>query len=563
MKKHKQLYTKEFNNLDFNSILPEYALPNLKRKNYLSLNGKWKFKVTKNIFDLTNINNDINVPFPIESFASNACFRLKKNEHIIYKKEFTLDKNFLKEKTFITFLGVDQKFILIVNDYKFGEIIPLGVPVEIDISEHVKETNTIYVIVTDNIDYKLPIGKQNKRPRNIFYTPYSGIYYPVFITSVNNDFIESINIKTNTDTLYLDIVSSCDVFNIIINDNGKLIINETTNQKNNIIKIPNPINWSTNNPYLYELTIKTQSDEVSSYFGLRTIEIMNDKFYLNNEEIFLNGLLYQGYYPDGISTPVSYDTVEKDIKLIKELGFNTLRVHVKVESPYFYYLCDKYGLLLLQDFISSGKYHFLTQTALPTIGLLKRNDKNMNKNKIQREMFIKCGERIVNYLSNHPSVIGYTIFNEAWGQFDSDNVYRHFKSMDPNLIFNAVSGWFIQKESDLIGLHLYFKNLDKLKTLDETILLSEFGALCLKVDKHSYSNKNTFAYTYFSSKEDLTNAYINMYEKQIIPYKDKLSGLIYTQFVDVEEEDNGLITFDRKVLKINKEVIQSINNKLK
>ena len=562
MKKHSQLFTKGFKKLDHNNPLSEYPYPNFMRDSFFSLNGKWKFKISKSI-DFNNINNEITVPFAIESFASGVNVSLKKDEYIIYKKEFTLTKDFIKEKTFINFIGVDQKFILIINDYRYEEVIPLCLPVKIDITNHVKEYNIIYVIVKDNVDTNYPIGKQNKRPRNIFYTPFSGIYYPVFISSYNSDYIESININTTCDTIKLDINSESDFFNIIIKANEDVIYSSITHNKSNVINIANPILWDCDNPFLYKLIIKTRTDEITSYFGLRTINIINDKFYLNNKKIFLNGLLYQGYYPDSGPTPISYQTIEEDILLMKDLGYNTIRVHIKIECPYFYYLCDKHGLLVLQDFVNSGKYHFLTQTAFPTIGLLKRSDKNMNKNKLQREMFIKCGENLVSYLSNHPSVIGYTIFNEAWGQFDADNVYKHFKNLYPDIIFNSVSGWFIQKESDITGLHLYFNNLNKLKTLTKPVLLSEFGALCYKTPNHHYSEKKVFAYKYLKSINDLEHAYTKLFENQIIPYKDNLSGIIYTQFNDVEEEDNGLITFDRKTLKMNKELIIKINKKLR
>ena len=253
----------------------------------------------------------------------------------------------------------------------------------------------------------------------------------------------------------------------------------------------------------------------------------------------------------------------KCIKLIKELGYNTLRMHVKLEIPYFYYLCDKYGILVIQDFISSGKYNFISQTALPTIGFNIRNDKKMNKDKKQREYFVKCGEKTVESLINHPSVILYNIFNEGWGQFDADNVYEHFKNCFPNILFSSVSGWFKQSKTDVELSHLYFNKLKKIRKLKKPVLLSEFGALCYKVQNHSYSNKKVIAYKYHKDNFELEKNFTKLYNENIIPYKDKLSGCIYTQAYDIETEDNGLFSYDRKIQKIDSKTIISINNKLK
>ena len=284
--------------------------------------------------------------------------------------------------------------------------------------------------------------------------------------------------------------------------------------------------------------------------------------YLNNKKIFLNGVLDQGYYPEGIITPVTYDSLKFDILTMKELGFNTLRKHIKVELPYFYYLCDKYGMLVFQDFVNNGKYSFFIDTALPTIGLQKKNDKIIHTNKLERKNFITGGELLIKYLSNHPSIIAYTIFNEGWGQFDSNNVYHHFKALYPNILFDSTSGWYRVADTDMDSYHWYFKNLDKLQKVDHPIFLSEFGALCYKVKDHAYGSDEVFGYTYFPTIPDTEQAFVDLYEQKIIPYKDKLIGTIYTQLSDVEEEDNGLLTYDRKVLKFNKETIQRVLKKL-
>ena len=560
--KYNNINTKAYNKININSPLNEYPNPQFKRNSYYSLNGKWNYKITKNISNLDNIDKTIIVPYPIESKASQVNTKLEKDEYIIYYKSFNLDKNFIKENTFITFLGVDQEFSLIINGHTINNLIPLNNPIRIDISKYIKEENDLYVIVKDNLNYIFPLGKQSKKPKGIFYTPFSGIYYPVYLESLENNYIEDIKISTSINSVSLSVFTSSDKYEVIIKENNQVIHDSIYKEKEIRININNPILWDINNPFLYNLIIKTETDCVESYFGLREIKLINNIFYLNNKEIFLNGLLNQGYYPESIITPPSYQLLEYEIKLVKELGFNTLREHIKLDVPYFYYLCDKYGILVLQDFINNGKYNFLTQTALPTIGLSKKNDKCMNNNQIQRKNFITCAEMIINNLHNHPCIVGYTIFNEGWGQFDSDNVYDYFKNKYPNLIFDSTSGWFIQTKSDLNSYHWYFKNLSNLQTTNKIIFLSEFGALCYKYKDHCYSDKKVFAYTYFNSLNELEKAYIDLFKNKIIPYKDKINGCIYTQLTDIEEEDNGLLTYDREILKINKDIIIEINKLL-
>ena len=562
MKKYNDLYTDEYEKLDKNCPLSEYPFPAFKRDSYICLNGIWKHKITKNELDLNNINDDILVPFPIESKASLVQKRLNKGEFIIYKKEFILDKSFIKDFTFLHFLGIDQQYHIILNGQKFDWITPLNFPTKIDVSKCIKEHNELYVIVKDDLDYRLPLGKQSKKPKGIFYTPFSGIYYPVFIESVNDGYIESLDIKTTMSSVTLNINSTSNEFNISIYDGNNLIIDRTINDKTVTFNIDNPILWDPNNPHLYDIKLSTKNDSITSYFGLREIKMQDGLIYLNNKKIFLNGVLDQGYYPEGIITPVTYDSLKFDILTMKELGFNTLRKHIKVELPYFYYLCDKYGMLVFQDFVNNGKYSFFIDTALPTIGLQKKNDKIIHTNKLERKNFITGGELLIKYLSNHPSIIAYTIFNEGWGQFDSNNVYHHFKALYPNILFDSTSGWYRVADTDMDSYHWYFKNLDKLQKVDHPIFLSEFGALCYKVKDHAYGSDEVFGYTYFPTIPDTQQAFVDLYEQKIIPYKDKLIGTIYTQLSDVEEEDNGLLTYDRKVLKFNRETIQRVLKKL-
>ena len=394
MKKYNKLYTAEFEKFDKTCPLNEYPFPQFKRDSYICLNGIWKHKVTKNINDLNNIDKDIVVPFPIESIASGVNTRLNKNEYIIYKKEFDLETSFIKQNTFLHFMGIDQQYYIILNGQKYDWVTPLNFPTKIDVSKHIKEHNELYVIVKDDLDFRFPLGKQSKKPKGIFYTPFSGIYYPVFIESVDNGYIKNLSISTTMNTVTIDINSVSDEFNVQIFDNNELIIDEVITTKTRTFDIANPKCWHPNNPHLYDLVISTKTDKISSYFGLREIKMVDGLIYLNNEKIFLNGVLDQGYYPEGIITPITYDSLKFDVLTMKELGFNTLRKHIKIELPYFYYLCDKHGMLVFQDFVNNGKYNFFIDTALPTIGLQKKNDKIIHTNKEERKNFITGGEQL-------------------------------------------------------------------------------------------------------------------------------------------------------------------------
>ncbi len=560
MKTNNKVNYREIDNV---FLYEENPFPLLKRDNILPLNGKWKVKISKDI-SLNNINDDILIPFPIESKASMIEKRLNKNEYIIYKKEFKITDDFINDLTFIHFLGVDQKYKIILNDLEYDWVTPLNLPTKIDVSKSIKNDNVLYVIVMDNLDYVYPLGKQAKKPKGLFYTPFSGIYFPVFIESVNYGYIENIKLKTDLKGVNIDIISSSLNFDVEIKDMDTTIYQNKHNTLSFRIDIDNPKLWDINNPFLYKLIIKTDKDSIESYFGLRQIEMVDGFVYLNNKKIFINGVLDQGYYPEGISTPISYDDYEFDILAMKNLGFNTLRKHIKVEMPYFYYLCDKHGMLVLQDFVNNGKYSFFTLTALPTIGFKNRNDKKMNKNITQRSNFIAAGDGLIKSLENHPCILGYTIFNEGWGQFSSDKVYTLFKDNYNDILFDSTSGWFIKNKSDFNSLHLYFKNIDKLNKLDK-VFISEFGALCYKDIDHAYSNKRVFGYKYFNSLDDVMNEFENLYINKILPYKDKLVGAIYTQLSDIEEEDNGILTYDRKKYKLDvnkvKQIMKKINEK--
>ena len=348
-----QLTTKYFENLkDEDIVLSEYPRPQFKRDSYKCLNGYWDYKITTNEKDLSNFDGKIRVPFAVETYASKVERTLKANEYLIYHTTFTLDKNFIKDKTIIHFLGVDQTYKIILNGVEFEEISPMYLPSFFDITSAIKEDNELYVICKDTLDIIYPYGKQSKKPKGIFYTPSSGIYFPVFIESVNNGYIEDIKMTPTMESLNLKITSTSTSFDVEIYENDNCIIKETiSNEK--VFHFSNPHLWNEEDPFLYTMKIKNDVDEIETYFALRSVTMKDGFVYLNDKKTFIASVLDQGYYPESLYTPCDYKLYEYDILKMKELGFNTLRKHIKIELPMFYYMCDKLGMLVLQDFVNS------------------------------------------------------------------------------------------------------------------------------------------------------------------------------------------------------------------
>ncbi len=538
----------------------EYPRPQLKRDSYISLCGEWSLFVSQK--NETKDLGKIIVPFPPESRISGINRTLKEKEKYIYIKEFEIEKQFLNDKTIIHFGAVDQVAKIYLNNNYIGKHIGGYLPFEFDITDHISiGKNELKVEVIDTLDNNLPYGKQRKKRGGMWYTPISGIWQPVWLESVPKSHFKSLKLIPTLDSITIEVDGGLDEKTIVINNEFtyKFKGNKTT------IKIEKPINWTPENPYLYYFTLSDSVDSISSYFALRTITIekINEKSYicLNNKPYFFNGLLDQGYYSDGIYTPFSPNGFKFDILTMKSLGFNTLRKHIKIEPNLFYYYCDKYGMIVFQDMVNNGKYNFLLDTALPTV--LSKKHYISRSNKRQREIFINDSKQTIELLYNHPCVAYYTIFNEGWGQFNADEVYKLLKPLDKTRVFDSTSGWFKENLSDVDSEHIYFKDIKLKSTENKPLVLSEFGGYSYKIPEHSFNQQKNYGYKTFNSQNDFENDLIGLYENQIKSnIKNGLCSCILTQVSDVEDETNGLLTYDRQVLKINKENIRKINEKL-
>ena len=551
--------------------LSEYPRPQLKRDGYLSLNGYWEYAIKNTGLVPEAADGQILVPFSPETELSGVNRILKPNEWLFYKLKFTLDKDFIKDKVLLHFTAVDQTADVYLNGEHLGTHIGGYLPFEFDIKPFLKEENTLIVRVIDDSDESYHSrGKQKIQRGGIWYTPQSGIYMPVWLESVSDDYIKNIRITPDIDNQLLKLIVLSDAKEATVtieNQDHKVPTNEEVS-----LSIKNLHLWSPEDPYLYDLKIKTKNDEVSSYFAMRKISIIEHNGHkvtaLNNKPYFMKGILDQGYYKKGLYTPESYNDYIKDIKLVKELGFNTIRKHIKIEAPRWYYECDRLGILVWQDFINGGEKYKASTVMFPLITNIHKKDNHygaFGRNNLQGRLeAIQEFEEIINYLYNSPSIVLWTIFNEGWGQFDAKEVYERLAPLDSTRLFDHASGWHDQGTSDVKSLHVYFKRVkmpNKKKTNNRAVVLSEFGGFVLPIEGHMQKGKRT--YHSFKTADAWLKAYKKSTEKDVINNIPKgLTASIYTQLSDVEDELNGFVTFDREVVKIEPSTIREINDKI-
>ena len=331
----------------------------------------------------------------------------------------------------------------------------------------------------------------------------------------------------------------------------------------------NPHLWSPEDPYLYEFTVETAQDKVASYFAIRSLDIQvvedTPRLCLNGKPYFFHGLLDQGYWPDGLLTPADPSCYEEDILAMKALGFNTLRKHIKVEPEEFYYQCDKLGMIVWQDLINNGPYRYVRDTVIPTLGFQVRGDKGLNKPEKNRERFRQAMQATVAQLKNHPSICYWTIFNEGWGQFCSDEIYKEFLQLDDTRFVDTTSGWWRGHESQVDSRHIYFGQWWQLKKGDKPLVLSECGGLTYPEEGHIFNTDDSYVYKTCKSREELNRGLKELYMEHLLPaVREKgLCATIYTQVSDVEDEINGLLTYDRSICKADEQVMQEIAKALK
>lgn len=559
--------------VDFEEVpLKEYPRINLIRDSYLCLNGKWDILIDNSKEIPTTFDKFCLVPYPIESPLSGVNHLLETNEYIHYHRYIKIPKNFNKGRVVINFEGIDCVSTIYLNKREVRKHLGGYSAFSVDITPFIiNDQVELDILVEDKTsNSSFTKGKQSLNRGGIWYTSCSGIYKPVWLESTPNIFIKKVKIKPLFDENKV-------LFNINTNVDSKCeiefldyhITSETN--KDIFVDVKNLPIWDLENPNIIDVKVKVNKDEVNTYFGFRKINIgfHNNKPYicLNNKPVFINGLLDQGYYQNNL-TPKSYEDYLNDIDNIKNLGFNTLRVHIKNELDMFYYYCDVNGILVIQDIPNGGDIYsswtMLRGGIFPFIK--KKNDRNYKTfsrtNEEGRKEYYEILNKTINHLVNHPSVIMYTLFNEGWGQFDSKEVYAYAKEIDNSRIFDVASGWYDNGFNEIESIHNYFFPLKIRKNPQKPVIFTEFGGYSYIENNHFYGTK-VFGYRVYKTKEKLNKAYAKLFLK-IENLKNKgLAGVIYTQLNDVEDETNGLYTADREVLKIDSKIIKEINDKLK
>lgn len=556
-------------NIDKNCPLSEYPRPQFKRNSFMNLNGAWKCEFTNTGKLPGNYSYDILVPFSPETPLSGVGRVLKPEEYLHYERYFEIPSDFNKGRVFIHFGAVDQVCEVFVNGFSVGRHTGGYTPFTFEITEHIKEgQNRLNVTVRDFSDTaEYSRGKQKFHRGGIWYSPQSGIWQTVWLESTPQTYIKSVKITPDYDLeqVRFDFDAGAEVLTSVYD--GDTLIAET---KENIVKLPNFKSWSPEDPFLYTVTFACGKDRVSSYFGMRKFSTGTDengmeRLFLNNKPYFHNGLLDQGYYPDGFLTPPSNVAMEFDVKTTKKMGFNMLRKHIKIEPMLWYHYCDVNGILVWQDMVNGGGRYGLEISVLPFIGI-NLDDTNYKTFKrtdaAQRQSYYNELKEMLDALYNCPCIAMWVPFNEGWGQFDSAKAYDFIKNYDATRTVDSASGWHDRGVTDVISKHIYFTPI-KVKKGGRPYVLSEFGGFSHRVKGHTFNHK-MFGYKIYGSRESLANAYKKTFEKVIIPQiKTGLSATVYTQLTDVEDELNGLLTYDRKIEKIPADLLKNINERVK
>lgn len=522
----------------------------------MSLNGNWKLD-----------GGDIRVPFPPQSQLSG--YGKKVPEKFTYEKQFVLSEKLKGKRILLHFDAVDQIAEVSLNGKTLGTHEGGYLRFTYDVTDCVKRIgeNVLKVKVTDTLSLDYPYGKQCKKRGGMWYTPVSGIWKSVWLESVPEKYIEKMKVTPDLQGVKVEVFGKVSSFSVSVKLPSGKVIGKTFEGLTGRVEVPaeEVKHWTPDTPFLYGMMVTAGEDTVETYFALRTIEIKKvdgiNRVCLNGKPVFIHGVLDQGYFPDGIYLPAEETEYEKDILRMKELGFNLLRKHIKVEPDYFYYVCDKLGMLVMQDMVNSGPYSFIKDTALPTLGFKKRGDKTGFCGK-RKEFFKVHVENTLEQLYNYPSIVAYTIFNEGWGQFESDYFYDYVKELDPTRVVDATSGWFAQDKNDFDSEHIYFKAIE-MEPKERPMFLSECGGYSMAVDGHYYSKYNVYGYGGSDDSKKLTEDILNLYEVMVLPAASKgMCGCVYTQLSDVEDEINGLYTYDRKVCKVDKEKMMAMAKRL-
>lgn len=564
------LYTEWGEKVTPENAWQEYPRPMMVRDNWENLNGLWDFKINQKGGGREEYNRKILVPYPVESALSGIKEEVGAFKRVWYRRNISVDNPFDDGKVLLHFGAVDWEMHLFINDHLVGEHQGGYDPFTFDITDYLTESGEQKIVVTawDPTDLgKQPVGKQSHDPRSIWYTANTGIWQTVWLEYVPATYIKDLKITPQLDLnrVKVEIMAENAGFEhqakVTVLDDGQEIGTATGYHLQHFyVEIDDPKTWSPTSPFLYDLQIAlvdpdgNQIDEVESYFGMRKIEVAQAedgymRLFLNNEPLFHMGPLDQGWWPDGLYTAASDEALKYDVQITKDLGFNMLRKHVKVEPQRFYYWCDKIGIMVWQD--------------MPSGDMKPRELEGRSEESDQQ--FRDEYKAMIDAFYNHPSIVMWVPFNEGWGQYNTADITAWTQNYDPSRLVNSASGWFERKVGDVKDMHRY-PGPDMPETEDNrAAVLGEFGGQALVVDDHLWLTDFSRApghYKTSTSQKKLRDTYAELI-RQLYPMKEKgLAAAVYTQTSDVETEVNGLVTYDRKVIKFDPKTLQKLHGEL-
>ncbi len=570
-----KLKTKWASEIDVNNVLSEYPRPIMERGEWQNLNGLWNYAILPVGQKPNSFDGEILVPFAVESSLSGVQKRVGKDNELWYQREFSIPSKWKNNKVLLHFGAVDWRADVWVNDVKVGRHQGGYTPFSFDITAALTSgTNVVKVKVWDPTDegYQ-PRGKQVKDPHGIWYTPVTGIWQTVWLEPVSETYIKDLKITPDVDKNILlidavtNITSSSKRVEVKVKDGNSVVAKgQSINNQPVEIAMPQDVKlWSPDNPHLYDLEVivwegNKQLDKVDSYAAMRKYSMKRDdkgivRLQLNNKDLFHFGPLDQGWWPDGLYTAATDEALEYDIIKTKDLGFNMIRKHVKVEPARWYTHCDRHGIIVWQDMPNGDRgpewqmHNYFTGNERVRSAESEAN-------------FRQEWKELIDYLYSYPSVGVWVPFNEAWGQFKTAEITEWTKAYDPTRLVNPASGGNHYTHGDMLDLHNYPNPRMYLYDAQRATVLGEYGGIGWANKEHLWEPDRNWGYVQFNSSKEVTDEYIKYGEelKQLI--RQGFSAAVYTQTTDVEVEVNGLLTYDRKLVKVDEERVKKINQEI-